>query len=61
MDLLLIIAIVAVIALIAVLFVRENKTKSVLLAVEKDKKSLEEKEKLLIKEAKITGISFGDE
>ncbi len=56
MDLLLIIAIVAVIALIAVLFVRENKTKSVLLAVEKDKKSLEEKEKLLIKEAKIKAI-----
>ena len=56
MYLLLIIAIVAVIALIAVLFVRENKTKSVLLAVEKDKKSLEEKEKLLIKEAKIKAI-----
>ena len=56
MDLLLIIAIVAVIALIAVLFVRENKTKSVLLAVEKDKKSLEEKEKLIIKEAKIKAI-----
>ena len=56
MDLLLIIAIVAVIALIAVLFVRENKTKSVLLAVEKDRKSLEEKEKLLIKEAKIKAI-----
>ncbi len=56
MDALLIIAIIAVIALIAVLFVRENKTKSVLLAVEKDKKALEEKEKLLLKEAKIKAI-----
>ena len=56
MDLYLIIAIVAVIALIAVLFVSENKTKSVLLAVEKDKKALEEKEKLLLKEAKIKAI-----
>lgn len=56
MDALLIIAVIAVIALIAVLFVRENKTKSVLLAVEKDKKALEEKEKLLLKEAKIKAI-----
>jgi len=56
MDALLIIAIIAVIALIAVLFVRENKTKSVLLSVEKDKKALEEKEKLLLKEAKIKAI-----
>lgn len=56
MDFLLIIAIIAVIALIAVLFVRENKTKSVLLSVEKDRKALEEKEKLLLKEAKIKAI-----
>lgn len=56
MDFLLIIAIIAVIALIAVLFVRENKTKSVLLSVEKDKKALEEKEKLLLKEARIKAI-----
>ena len=49
-------AVIAVIALIAVLFVRENKTKSVLLSVEKDKKALEEKEKLLLKEAKIKAI-----
>lgn len=56
MDALLIIAVIAVIALIAVLFVRENKTKSVLLSVEKDKKALEEKEKLLLKEAKIKAI-----
>lgn len=56
MDLYLIIAIVAVIALIAVLFVQQNKTKSVILSVEKDKKALEEKEKLLLKEAKIKAI-----
>lgn len=56
MDLFMIIAIIAVIALIAVLFVRENKTKSALLSVEKDKKTLEEKEKLLLKEARIKAI-----
>lgn len=56
MDALLIIAIIAVIALIAVLFVQQSKTKSVLLSVEKDKKALEEKEKLLLKEAKIKAI-----
>lgn len=56
MDALLIIAIIAVIALIAMLFVQQNKTKSVLLSVEKDKKALEEKEKLLLKEAKIKAI-----
>ena len=56
MDFYLIIAIIAVIALIAVLFVQQNKTKSVLLSVEKDKKALEEKEKLLLKEAKIKAI-----
>ena len=56
MDLLLIIAIIAVIALIAVLFVRENRTKTIISEVEKDKKSLEEKEKLLLKEARIKAI-----
>lgn len=56
MDFLLIIAIIAVIALIAVLFVQQSKTKSVLLSVEKDKKALEEKEKLLLKEARIKAI-----
>lgn len=56
MEPLLIIAIIAVIALIAVLFVRENKNKSLVLSVEKDKKALEEKEKLLLKEAKIKAI-----
>lgn len=56
MDFLLIIPIIAVIALIAVLFVQQSKTKSVLLSVEKDKKALEEKEKLLLKEARIKAI-----
>ena len=56
MDFLLIIAVIAIIALIAVLFVQQNKTKSVLLSVEKDKKALEEKEKLLLKEARIKAI-----
>jgi len=56
MEPLLIIAIIAVIALVAVLFVRENRTKSIISQVEKDKKSLEEKEKLLLKEARIKAI-----
>ena len=56
MDILLIIAIIAVMALVAMLFVQRNKTKSLLLSVEKDKKALEEKEKLLLKEAKIKAI-----
>lgn len=56
MDLLSIIAIIAVIALVAVLFVQQSKTKSVLLSVDKDKKALEEKEKLLLKEARIRAI-----
>ena len=56
MDFLLIIAIIAVIALIAVLFVQQSKTKSVLLSVEKDKQALGEKEKLLLKEARIKAI-----
>ena len=56
MDFLLIIAIIAVIALVAVLFVQQSRTKTLLLSVEKDKKALEEKEKLLLKEAKIKAI-----
>lgn len=56
MDFLLIIAVIAVIALIAVLFVQQSKTKSVLLSVEKDRQALEEKEKLLLKEARIKAI-----
>ena len=57
MEFLLILAVIAVIALIAVLFVQQSKTKSVLLSVEKDRKALEEKEKLLLKEAKIKELA----
>ncbi len=56
MDFLSIIAVIAVIALIAVLFVQQSKMKSAFLSVEKDKKALEEKEKLLLKEARIKAI-----
>ena len=56
MDFYLIIAIIAVIALIAALIVQQSKTKSMLQSVEKDKKALEEKEKLLLKEARIKAI-----
>ena len=52
----LILAIIAVIALVAVLFVQHNKMKSVLQSVEKDRIALEEKEKILFKEAKIKAI-----
>ena len=38
------------------LFVQHSKTKSVLLSVEKDRQALEEKEKLLLKEARIKAI-----
>ena len=56
MEPLLIIAIIAVIALIAMLFVQHSRTKAMLISVEKDRKALEEKEKLLLKEAKIKAI-----
>jgi len=56
MDFVLIIAIIAVIALVAVLFVQQSRTKSVLISVEKDKKALEEKERILLKEARIKAI-----
>ena len=52
----LIVAIIAVIALVAVLFVQHNKMKAVLQGVEKDRIALEEKEKILFKEAKIKAI-----
>ena len=52
----LILAIIAVIALVAVLFVQHNKMKSVLQSVEKDRIAIEEKEKILFKEAKIKAI-----
>jgi ribonuclease Y len=51
-----IVAIIAVIALIAVLYVQSNKMKSIVADVEKDRKALEEKEKILLKEAKIKAI-----
>lgn len=56
MDFLLIIAIIVVIALVAMLFVQQSKMKTVLISIEKDKKALDEKEKLLLKEAKIRAI-----
>lgn len=56
MNVALIVAVIAVIALIAVLFVQHNKMKTVLLSAEKDKKALEEKERILFKEAKIKAI-----
>ena len=56
MDYLLIVAIIVVIALIAMLYVQQSKMKSVLTDTEKDRLALEEKEKILLKEAKIKAI-----
>ena len=56
MNIALIVAIIAVIALVAVLFVQQNKMKTLLTSTEKDRKALEEKEKILLKEAKIRAI-----
>ena len=56
MDYLLIPAVIAVIALIAVLIIQQNKMKSVVQSIQKDKQALEEKEKILFKEAKIKAI-----
>lgn len=56
MDLFLIVAVIAIITLVAVLFVQQSKTKAVLSSVDKDRKALEEKEKLLLKEARIKAI-----
>jgi len=56
MDVLLIIAIIVVIALVAVLIIQQNKVKAVLNDVQKDKNALAEKEKILLKEAKIKAI-----
>lgn len=56
MDVLLIIAIIVVIALVAVLIIQQNKVKAVLEGVKKDKNALAEKEKILLKEAKIKAI-----
>ena len=46
-TLLLVIAIITVIVLIAVLIIQKNKVKSALESLEKDKKALEDKEKIL--------------
>ena len=56
MGISLILAIIAVIALVAVLFVQHNKMKTILQSTEKDRIALEEKEKILFKEAKIKAI-----
>ena len=53
---LLILAVIAVIALIAVLIIQQNKMKTVVLSIQKDKDALLEKEKILFKEAKIKAI-----
>ncbi len=47
---------ITVMVLAAMLIIQKNKTKSVLESVQKDKKALEEKEKLLYKEAKIKAV-----
>ena len=56
MNFVVIIAVCAVIASAAAFFVQQNQAKSMLLSVEKDRKALEEKEKLLLKEARIKAI-----
>lgn len=56
MEFLLILAVIAVIALIAVLIIQQNKMKSFVVSIQKDKDALEEKEKILFKEAKIKAI-----
>lgn len=56
MEFLLILAVIAVIALIAVLIIQQNKMKSVVSGIQKDKAALAEKEKILFKEAKIKAI-----
>ena len=56
MEFFLILAVIAVIALIAVLIIQQNKMKSVVSGIQKDKAALVEKEKILFKEAKIKAI-----
>ncbi len=51
-----IIAIIAVIALVAVLYVQNNKTRTLVAGLEKDRRALEEKEKILLREAKIKAL-----
>lgn len=56
MEFLLILAVIAVIALIAVLIIQQNKMKAVVQGIQKDRAALDEKEKILFKEAKIRAI-----
>lgn len=56
MEYLLIPSVIAVIALIAVLIIQQNKMKTIVQSTQKDKMALEEKEKILFKEAKIKAI-----
>ena len=51
-----VIATIAVMVLVAMLIIQKNKVKSAIESVEKDKKALEEKEKILYKEAKIRAV-----
>ena len=55
-TLLLVIAAIAVIVLAAMLVVQKNKVKSAMESVEKDRLALDEKEKILYKEAKIRAV-----
>ena len=55
-TLLLVVAAIAVMALVAVLVIQKNKVKSAIESVEKDRKALDEKEKILFKEAKIKAL-----
>ncbi|MBP3925478.1 ribonuclease Y [bacterium] len=56
MNLGLVMAIIVIIALVAVLYVQHNKMKNIMSSVNKDKLALQEKEKILLKEAKIKAI-----
>ncbi len=53
---LLVLAAIAVIVLVAILIIQQHKIKSAIESVEKDKKALEEREKILYKEAKIKAV-----
>ncbi len=55
-TLLLVIAAIAVMVLAAMLIVQKNKVKNAIDSVEKDRKALEEREKILYKEAKIKAV-----
>ena len=55
-TLLLVIAAIAVMVLVVMLIIQNGKVKSALLSVEKDRKALDEKEKILYKEAKIKAV-----